>query len=874
MNSVRQTPARRVATFSETFGLSEESERAARPAGIGRGSMKPAFVSRHSVAIVLLLAWVVMNHSSPCSAQDRNDLKPRAVRSAGQAGIRRYSPGSWTIVAFDVINPSNEPAEVEIAAYFTGASNLQYGRRLWIPAQTKRKSWYSILPPAGRQPLNGTRELKTLLLEKSGDTKTVLKARDGRMFDARLMKVGDQRDRVTGILCNDQNSGISLLSFEAAFAFMLAANQSPIVVVLQDEFLPPTAESLEGMHHLLLCGDRPASDFAGLTAIRRWLHAGGFLWIVLDQVQPETVTLLLGDTFDLQVVDRVGLTELQIQGVGSYSREDDDLLRSFETPVDLVRVVSSGMDVTHTVNGWPAALRKQVGNGQILVTTLGIHGWIRPRTESDPVPRDRQYMSDYLATNPLQLIAQRVLESTHPAPLSPETFQTLLTDQIGYQIIGRRPVAFILGVFCVGLLLVGLWLASHRRLDRLVWIGPLGSVITTLVLVIVGAMPSQGVPNTLAVAQFVEAVPGSEDQKIQGLLAIYNQETSDAPIGTTGGGIFQPDMSGLEGETRRMVWTDLDTWHWENLSFPAGVRFAPFQFFARSSEQIEARGHFGPDGLTGTVLSESFEDLGDAIIATPAKESFAVRLNAKGLFEVGPDDLLASGQFITGQLLSDEQRRRQSIYQKMIPGPQLKKYPQKATLLAWAKPLDVPFSFPDQTKQIGSALLAIPLTVDPTPPNTEVVIPSCFLPYLAVPGPDAVGSLLAFSNQSREWLERKGSAKTWLRFQLPPEVMPVRLDKSMLTVHINGPLEKLEIVGVSGDQVVPIVSRDKPVGTIRFPINTMDLLQPDSSGGVLLGVIVEVTPTESVQSGEFDGGTNKWKIDYLRLEVSGTTLEP
>ena len=216
----------------------------------------------------------------------------------------------------------------------------------------------------------------------------------------------------------------------------------------------------------------------------------------------------------------------------------------------------------------------------------------------------------------------------------------------------------------------------------MVWIGPLGSIMTALVLVIIGAMPSQGVPNTLAVAQFVEAVPGSEDQKIQGLLAIYNRETSDATIGTVGGGIFQPDMSGLEGEIHRMVWTDLDTWHWENLTFPSGVRFAPFQFFARSSKRIEARGRFGPDGLTGIVSSGSFENPGDAIIATPAKESFAVRLNAEGLFEVGPGDLLAPGQFITGQLLSDEQRRRQSIYRQMIPGPHRKKYPEKATLLS------------------------------------------------------------------------------------------------------------------------------------------------------------------------------------------------
>ena len=831
---------------------------------------------RFRVAVILLLLGLVVTHSSPCVAQNRSDLTPQVIRSAGSAGIHHYTPGSWGIVAFDVVNPSNEPIDVLITAYFAGKPNLQYGRRLWVPARSKRTSWYPILPPPGNPPANGRMELKTMLLEKSGNTETVLKAEDGRMLDSGLLPA-DRRDIVTGFLSNGHDPDISRSenpSYEAAIAFLIASNQTRRLALLQEEFLPPTAESLHGMHQLILSGDQPASDAAGLTAIRQWLSAGGRLWIMLDRVKPETVALLLGDTFDYQVVDRVGLTELQILGTGSYSGETDDLLRSFEKPVELVRVLVTGVDVTHTVNGWPAAFWQQYGRGRILFTTLGGHGWIRSPTWRDPDPQDLLKTSKYLATETLKSLAGRFLDISPPAPLQPEAFQTNLTEQIGYSIIGRGPIAFVLGAFCVSLLLVGLWLASHKRLDRLVWIGPLGSIMATLVLVILGAMPSQGVPITLAFAQFVEVVPGSQDHNMQGLLAIYNRGTSTSPIGATRGGIFLTDMSGLDGVTRRMVWTDLDAWHWENLSLPSGVRFAPFQFFVRSTERIEARGRFGPSGLTGRVLSGSFEDLQDAIIATPAKESFAVRLETDGSFEVGQKDILAPGQFIAGRLLSDEQRRRQSIYQQMIPGPHRKKYPEKATLLVWAKPLDVQFSFPDQTKQIGSALLEIPLSIDPTPPETEVVIPSSFMPYRAVPGPDNTGSFQTFNNQSREWLERKGSVKIWLRFQLPPEVLPVKLEKATLTVHINGPLEKLEIVGVSEEHVVPILSEDKPVGTIRFPINTMDLLQPDASGGVLLGIFVEVTTTESTQPGEFDGGTNKWKIDYLRLEVSGTTLKP
>ena len=64
---------------------------------------------------------------------------------------------------------------------------------------------------------------------------------------------------------------------------------------------------------------------------------------------------------------------------------------------------------------------------------------------------------------------------------------------------------------------------------------------------------------------FREVSPGVEDIRVTGLMALYQQNQRAEPLGAGRGGIFFPDMAGLGGTARRMVWTDLDQWHWENL---------------------------------------------------------------------------------------------------------------------------------------------------------------------------------------------------------------------------------------------------------------------------------------------------------------------
>ena len=817
--------------------------------------------------ILLLAVSVLATCVSPSAAGPPAELSATSFHIGAPAGIRRLRPETWGLVAVDAVNAGDQPADVLAITYFAEEPNLQYGRRLWIPPRSRRRSWCPILPPHAIPPdpgssLLGTTqvELKWLLFDRSGPTEVLLRNRFEQMAGSRPLSIHHSR-AITGVMfgggANDEAQDDAVLDTIAAMR--VSDRLSPLIVILYEDFLPPVVESLDGLDQLVLAGDRLASDAAGLVAVRRWLHRGGRLWVMLDKVDPTTVELLLGNGLRCQVVDRVGLCRVLIKEVDDGSEIPLDPPREFEEPVDLVRVLATDVEVTYTVNGWPASFWQRVGKGDVLFTTLGARAWVRPRTAHDPEPNRLLDEPESVATKPLAELGFRLSRPRQPPILKPQQFEPYLSEQIGYRIVSRGSVIGVLGTFCLVLLGSWVWMSHKGRPDRMVWLGPVAAAVAAAVLIAMGFRAREAVEPTVAVAQLAEVEPGSDDLGMTGLAAMYNRETTGAPLGALRGGIFRPDMTGLGGTTRRMVRTDLDTWHWEHLALPAGVRTAPFEYSTKISHPIEARAAFGPHGLTGSLTSGPFQGTADAIIATPSHANLAVELDEEGGFSAGVDNVLASGEFVAGVLLSDEQRRRQLVYEQLLPGGPQSKYPHRPMLLAWASPLDMQFTFPPEARRDGSALLAVPLTIERSPPGTRVAIPSPFLPYRSVQGPRRQISS-AYSNTRREWLELRVPSQIRLRFQVPGEVLPIELDRAVLTLRINAPSRDFELFGFSDGRPVTLATRTSPVGTLPpFEIDRADLLELDERGGLLLRINVGGETTTKTA----------WRIEQVQLKATG-----
>src|SRR5262249_54546480 len=152
-----------------------------------------------------------------------------------------------------------------------------------------------------------------------------------------------------------------------------------------------------------------------------------------------------------------------------------------------------------------------------------------------------------------------------------EQFRGMLAHEIGYEVVGRGMVAGVFGLFLGGALALGLLARGRGRTQLAGWIGPAGAVAATALLFVLGRESRRSAPPAVTFAQLVRAVDGSDEVAVDGLFALYRPESGPADLGARAGAFFDLDMAGLEGQTRRLIMTDVDAWHWENLALPAGV---------------------------------------------------------------------------------------------------------------------------------------------------------------------------------------------------------------------------------------------------------------------------------------------------------------
>ncbi len=175
-------------------------------------------------------------------------------------------------------------------------------------------------------------------------------------------------------------------------------------------------------------------------------------------------------------------------------------------------------------------------------------------------------------------------------------------------------------------------------------------------------------------------------------------------------------------------------------------------------------------------------------------------------------------------------------------------------LLAWAKPIDMHFHLASDARTIGSALLVIPLRLEPPAPGKRVTIPGPFLPCQRILDGMA----------TRPTLESSEQADMHLRFQLPPEVLPFKVERARLSARIDAPSRRVTIAGRDGGHLVTLRELESPLDPFRVEITQEQLLHLDEDGGIHVNVNVNGGP--KARAGQL---VEKWTIEHLELEVSG-----
>ncbi len=789
-------------------------------------------------------------------------------------GVRLSATESWGTFDVRVTNLTDADRLARVLVLYEGRPDVQYGRDVWVPARATRSTWL-LVGPAFQQSMTARREVQVLLYDRT-DSKERL-----------ILPPGEERIRARGITYRPREPYTAIVLDEApadevvfgrlpqpmsaadeatllAKVFRQTCGLSELVNVVSADSLPATAEAFDGVDHFILASNRLAPDASGLRALRHWLARGGKVWVMLDLVEPASVASLLGDALDFTVLDRVRLSTIKIESPPSGRVIAGAVTQQHERPVEFVRVLlPPGERVEHTIDGWPVWFSRRVGRGAVVFTTLGPRAWIRPKNDRDPP-------SPYpgIPTQPVAVPALEIMSETLQPPETKafrlDTFKPMLSDEIGYSVVGRGTVLLVLAGFVLAGLVAGFVLRHFPRRELLGWLGPAAALGAAATLAFLADASRRAAAPTVALAQIVDVVSGKEEASVHGLLAVYRPDSGTALVGVDRGGHFDLDLAGVEGQTRRLILTDLDRWHWENLHLPAGVRLAPSRGTLQTKEPIAAVACFGPDGLEGKLHAGPFRSVSDALLSNGRGRNLAVRLEPDGAFRAGRQDVLPAGQFMTDAVLSDRQQRRQEILREYVRASAAQGA-EGAALLAWAEPVDLGFRFDPGARTLGSALLVMPLRLERPVPGSTVTIPGPLIPFERV----------VDAGPTRPTFESNQSADMQLRFQLPASVLPLKADRARLSAKITAPTRRVTISGRADEGLVELHRVESPLDPLQIDVTDERLLRLDAAGGVHLQLsfsepLQDTTKGEATK-GRRDPRDHKWTIEYLELEVTGRT---
>ena len=807
--------------------------------------------------------------------------QPQQVRvSVYRTGVNVYDRGEWAVVGLRGINPLEKDVEATVVLFFEQDTQTRYKRKFWIPARSTRMTWLPVRVPS-TTPHRQQLQAFTMTLVDSDGEDVLQRGSDPSLYTMSLLPLNN-RSSLTGAI--HQRRDPTKVSDErwpdedAADLVGLmreTADADSSYVTFRDMLLPPYSHSLDGLDNLLISDNHWLSDSAAPLALRSWLQRGGKLWLMLDFVGQDVVDALLGNDSCLEIVDRVELTEftLQTPQLAETDRDPQERWES-ERPVEFVRVLLTDDAIVHSrIGEWPAAFSIKQGNGEVLVTTLGARGWHhRLDLLEDPPKAD---VPTEGATQALGELGELMLSSASQASLPSESIRPVLQSQIGYQVPSRAMVGLILGANFLVLLSGGVVLARLNKLQHLAWILPVCAMTSAAVMIALGQANVSQVPATLASVQFLELSSASDQVRATTYASFYSPAGERFPLYSGAAGLVAPQEE-ADGSLKQIAWQGERNSYWEEFRVPPGAaRFVKVRNDYLLPQSIRASARFGPEGLAGSI--DNIDVVGkpaDAVVAAPVSANSGVEFRDGGQFICGDRHLLSPQEYLSGVLLSDEQQRRQTIYRSLFATGEA--YPARPTIFVWgdAEPLGI--KVPDVFQNRGATLWAIPLQLERTPSGGEFAISPTFIRMLN--SDSALGTSNVYNPRTGVWLdEASTSTRSLFEFVLPSVVTPAELTSATVYLKINAPWREVQLLGkrASTGEVVTIKSWQGPSGLLETQVKDLDLLGVSADEGLLLGLSVSDVNGKSTSKKDAGAPTDKlgvWRVDYMRVSVSGKTL--
>ena len=788
---------------------------------------------------------------------------PRAM------GRNRLAYESWVPLITQVANGGTEDEELLVTSYFDDVRDRQFGRRFWIPENSVRTIWYLIRTPpppslaananGGQQEEVQPKNAQTLLLRERGAVETAVLSDDGKRTTDRFLRCSPVAPDT--LMIGDANDDESLHLVNAA---RIQGSRDPLFHLSDQDPLPPVVEAYSGLRCIVLASDRVLSDQSGLQALRDWMIRGGRLWILADRVGVDVVDQLLDGEAALTEIDRVDLTTVRMERGSRSLGSVRSPVREFETPVEMVRVIADNFDEVFHVDGFPAALERTIGDGRLLVTTLGSRAWYRRPTSAETrilpkktlVRNVQAYPTSECAT--LSTVFWGLGEETTTESVD---WRAASTGLVGYAVTSRKHVALCLVGFCVVLLVAGSIAWKTGRLASIASVALALSALVTLGLIGLGMTSRSAIPPTQAMVQLADFdVLGNT--RIRGAMSIYRTGIGQKIIQAPDQGTIQ-FTAAPSGSATRLVWTSSGHKQWENVQIPAGVQeleFDVWQTFAPSQAVLT----LNSNGLVGHFSGRDWDRPESGILASRGGRLAVVQFTDQGL-ESNTQDVLPTGRFVAEDVVDDRAQRRIALSKRIFSGN--RRLPNQPRLYFWDTPLPLGIDAVDAQRQVGEAIVNLPVVFERPPSGTSVSLPPSVIQYNTVPHP-TLGLSSVYNNRTGLWNESQSEENfTTLECHFPTALGPITLERIRFSAELRIPNRDVRLLAVGSDGTeTELMSWQSPVGPVRFDIDSQPGWQQDGGPFTLI-----------IHVGTFQGDTDTspdqttWRIHDVWLEAWGTT---
>ncbi|GEM_PF-4082511 len=758
---------------------------------------------------------------------------------------------TWTLVGLRVRNPTNLPLSATLVSSFTDVPDVQFSTQVWVPARAER--WFKQPVriehlPMGNQPV----AMRSVLLDTSVSPERILAKDKGsiRITDGNLrtMIIGEVPDEIIDDVVIRLHS--------------IAGNSKPRYYELKQKDVPTSRTGFEGYGALIIPGDADHLTSSQVQAVREWVISGGHVWIMADRVMPQTLRRLLHDDW---TGEKVSETELSTLIYADDAKKSKPI--AMDPPAKMMRWVAPGMEVLQTADGWPTAMWKTIGSGGVLVTTMEPRAMVMPK--GPEVPAGFDAISNRLFGPARMAINNDPGVAYHAAP--DFALHEYAMSVVGHRVIGRGMVIVVLGGFLVAMVIAGGWLVRRNRLEYLAPAGIVLAVASTGALLLLGTLNRGDTPLTVSGMQEAHLAMTSDTIRYAGVADVYSPTRLEGSLAAPGGTLPWPDMNVQAGHVVRMRWSEIEPLAWEHLSFPSSMSRVAVSGALPVADPMSAWGTFGPEGFLGEMHGAALKDAQDVVIVTPNGKA-APRFSSATMFTAGTEDELAIGQYANRGAISADRTHRIKAMRSRIA---MAGAPEQPLIYAWTKAFDPGVSVdtgdgsPQDRHEI--MLISLPLEIRKPAPGTVVTVPPEFIAIHAQRPSDEeyTSTSLIFNEASRSFVGRVSAAgRSYFRFQLPREALPIRVNSYHLKVDIQATGRHVEILmaGANGKAMGPadtVAVAENPSGKIELDIPAEGLPQPDESGIVIFGL--NVNRTVDLMS--------TWNINGMHLTVHGTVMQ-